>query len=686
MILNALNEDAAFFQKYGNGLRKVKNRAIGPSQPDHNFEIIRDWICMKDGVRLSVTYFMPKSCRADEKFPVILELLPYRKDDLSYIRDYPIFSYFARRGYACAKVDIRGTGSSEGALPEREYSDAELSDAEEIIDHLSKASWSNGNVGMFGISWGGFNSLQTAMRRPPALKAVIALHASDDLYHDDIHFIDGIFHMDEYHLSIHGSSGLARSPDYSIDEAYLRERFDQPPWILSYLKNQKDGDFWRKGSVRWNKSAIKIPVYLIGGLLDGYRDCVLRMKESLKVPVKAEIGPWNHSWPDNGTPGPNYEWRAHALRWWDHWLKNKNTGLLKDQRLTVFVRHSHEPDPDLKVLPGYWAKLDWPVKNTNWKTLNLSKKNALVEKGAVKNIDRLLYAPAAGIEAGYWWGEMTGDMRGFDRESLVYDSALLKKSLAIIGFPKIRLRVLNNSRSARWVARLEDVHPDGKVSLVAGGALNGSQYESGFPSNAMDPGKFFNFNMDLHFTTWIFRPGHKIRLAISNGAFPMLWPMSGSITSKIYCGSCSWIKLPVAPADMSVCRDLPMPQAREERGDAVLNHIAWPKNRKVAQDSKGARVSVDWEGEKDFNIGAKRYLVSKHMRHSVNKKQPADSAFLGEAIYCVRIGNRRLELRTVMDIRSDKEYFKVIFSRKFLENGKKRIERKWKEKIIRDFQ
>lgn len=138
---------------------------------------------MKDGVRLSATFFKPVPRSPSEKFPVLFEFLPYRKEDTFYLRDYPLYTYFARHGFIMAKVDIRGTGSSEGPVPPREYSEQELDDAVEIIDQLSRMPGTNGRVGMWGISWGGFNAIQVAMRQPPALKTILALDASDDLAH-----------------------------------------------------------------------------------------------------------------------------------------------------------------------------------------------------------------------------------------------------------------------------------------------------------------------------------------------------------------------------------------------------------------------------------------------------------------------------------------------------------------------
>ena len=248
-----------------------------PAAP-YAFDVTRDFLTMKDGVRLAVTWYEPRARAPGEKFPVLLEYLPYRKDDSFYQRDYPLYSYFARHGFLMAKVDVRGTGGSEGALPTREYSAQEMADADEIIAQLARHPAGNGNVGMWGISWGGFNSIMVAARRPPALKAIIALHASDDLYHDDVHYIDGIWHLDPYQLEIDHENGLPRTPDYPLDSAYFTDRFERAPWILTSLAEAADGPYWREESLRYFEHGLAIPAYMIGGLLDGYRDTPLRIQ------------------------------------------------------------------------------------------------------------------------------------------------------------------------------------------------------------------------------------------------------------------------------------------------------------------------------------------------------------------------------------------------------------------------
>ena len=320
------------------GLALLGTSPLAAQDSLYRYTTRREFLTMQDGIRLAVTWWVPQPKHSGEKFPALLELLPYRKDDSFYARDFPLYDYFVRRGFLMAKVDIRGTGGSTGPLPSREYSEQELDDAVALIARLARHPASNGKVGMWGISWGGFNAIQVAMRRPAGLKAILALHASDDLYHDDVRYIDGGLHLDPYDLQIDHENGLPRTPAYALDSAYFRERFEAYPWVLTYLKQPVDGPFWRRNGLRFRPEALQVPAYFIGGLLDGYRDTPIRALEYLKGPVKVEIGPWVHDWPDNGTPGPNYEWRARAVRWWNHWLRGQDTGLLAEPRFLVFQR------------------------------------------------------------------------------------------------------------------------------------------------------------------------------------------------------------------------------------------------------------------------------------------------------------------------------------------------------------
>jgi predicted acyl esterase len=665
-----------------------KNDYAEPSAPDYDFEIVRDWMRMKDGVKLSATLFKPIAQQEKEKFPVLFEFLPYRKDDSFYLRDYPLYSYFARRGYVAVKIDIRGTGSSEGAVPPREYSEIEMEDAVSCIQQLAQASWSNGNVGMWGISWGGFNAIQVAMRRPPELKAILAMDATDDLYHDDVHFIDGAFHIDQYELSIDTDLGLPRWPDYVCDEEYFHNRFDAYPWFLTYLKQQKDGEFWRRNSLRWSYPSIQIPVYLIGGLLDGYRDSIPRMLANMDVPMKAVIGPWPHAWPDNGVPGPNYEWRREAVRWWDYWLKGKDTGIMEEPRLAVFVRDSHLPDIQLQMTPGHWRYEEWPIQRTEWMAFYPGKNRRLRSSPGESLVDRLKYVPSSGIAALYWWGDPTGDMRKEDAESLIYDSDSLEESLEIIGFPLVRLRVSSDAKLAHWIVRLEDVHPDGSVSLVSGGLLNGAQRSSRLIPEYLTPGEVYELEFPLHFTTWTYKPGHRIRLAVSNALFPMIWPTPYPMTTQLFLGDESTgLQLPVIPFAPKAVPNFFPPEPREERPDArPLEGGGWSYKHVVTRDLDQAVTTVELEAEKRWEINGRKYTSIEKAAYQTHDSNPARSSFFGEGAHIVQLEGRILELKFLVSLVSNVENFHVKIVRQIFERHKLIKERRWEVTLPREFQ
>jgi hypothetical protein len=565
-------------------------------------------------------------------------------------------------------VDIRGTGGSEGRLPEREYSDQELADAIEIIRQIARSPRSNRSVGMWGISWGGFNALQVAMLHPPELKAIVALHASDDLYHDDIHYIDGALHVDWYALQIDHENALPRTPDYQLDSAYFRDRFDAKPWIFTYLRHSVDGPWWRKHGLRWNYSAIQIPTYFIGGLLDGYRDTPIRALDQLKAPIKVEIGPWNHAWPDDGDPGPNYEWRSRVVEWWNHWLRGQPTSLLDEPRLLVFVRDSVRPDPELAMTPGQWRLEDWPIARTRWDTLALR------------------YLAGFGVTAGDWWGEPTGDMRRDDAGSLLWDGPVLSESVEIIGLPSVRLRVTAGASLATWTVRLEDIFPDGSVALVAGGLLNGTQSTSSEAPQRMHPGEVYDLAIPLHFTTWTYRPGHRMRLSVSNAQFPMIWPTPYPMTSAVHLATeKSVLELPVIPPAAAPPVKLPVPEPRQERPDVKDIEVPGVPAQVVTFDPLSGITSVEWKFGYAWTIESTRYDNTEREYYETTESNPAASRFLGVEVHRIRRTGRDLRLETTIDIRSDSAAFNVSVFRRILEGGKLVRKKRWNERIPREF-
>jgi uncharacterized protein len=644
-------------------------------------------IPMKDGVRLAATLYMPDGAKPGEKFPALLEYLPYRKDDGTAAGDYPKHAYFARRGYVGVRVDIRGFGASEGVPPEREYSEQEQVDAEQIIAWLARQPWCNGNVGMFGISWGGFTAMQMAMRHPPALKAILAVHATAELFHDDVHYVDGMAHVDEFELNMDMAEGWVGAPEYSLDEKVLGPRFDSPPWSLLYLKHQHDGPFWRE-RVR-PLSEITTPTFLIGGLQDGYRDNVTDMLMKSKAPIKAIVGPWNHSFPNEPDFGPKVEWRDQAVLWFDYWLKGRATGVLDDPRLVIFVQHWHPPDPTLQEVPGEWRREDvWPPKDATDTTLYLHDNHTLEATAGVQATHRLKYIPTVGVEAGFWWGELLSDPRPVDAFSLVYDSMPLEHEVAILGRPHALLRASATAPLADWFARLSDVAPDGTVTQITGAGLNGAQRESMSEPRDLEPGKVYALDIEMHLTSWIFPRGHRVRVAISNALWPMVLPTPYSMTTALVLGGDggSRIVLPVVPLHGEAAPEFSPPQPSEERTDIKNEGFPWPGDWTVERDEAHQKTTVHWKGKDGYEYPWGTENDFESLTYEGDDAHPETCSVDGEAESVFALKGRTLVWRGHLLVTTDQKNFYYKYTRELLKDRQVIKSKTWQETIPRDHQ
>ena len=576
------------------------------SSPEYRVRIEKTSIPMKDEVRLAVTLYLPDGAPVDAHFPAILEYLPYRKDDDEAVRDYGTHTYFAKRGYVGARVDIRGFGASEGVPPEREYSAQEQQDADEVIAWLARQPWSNGKVGMLGISWGGFNSIQIALRKPPALKAILAVDATEELFTEDVHYIDGIFHVDEFELTMDLDQGRSGAPDFSLEESVIGPRMDSTPWSLTYMKHQRDGAFWH--SPLRPIEQLEVPTFLIGGLHDGYRDSIPRMLEHVKAPIKAWIGPWNHAFPNGSDYGPLAEWRDQAVRWFDYWLKGRDTGVLEDPKLIVYLQHWHPPGSQPQDIPGEWLEETWPPKGLSPISMYLQPQRRLSIDRAKEGRDKLRYVPSTGVGAGFWWGELQTDQRFVDTDSLIYDSEPLTEELSILGRPRVILNVTADAPLANWFVRLSDIAPDGKVTLVTGAGVSGAQRRSHTEPSDLVPGKRYSLPIDLHLASWVFPKGHRIRLAVSNALWPMLWPTPYPMTTTLVTGGDDASRILLPPHFDARCGPGRLRRARISR--KTRRHygrrgcVAWRMDRRARHCSSAYESDLEGTDQCVLSVGS----------------------------------------------------------------------------------
>jgi uncharacterized protein len=633
-------------------------------------------IPVRDGTELAATLYLPDTAGAPA-VPALLEYLPYRKDDAMLARDHALYAHLARHGYAGARVDIRGTGASGGELPEGEYTETEQRDAEDVIAWLARQPWCSGSVGMWGISWGGFNAIQVALRRPPALKAIIAVDASDDLFHDDVHYIDGLLHLDEYALMIDHLNALPPAPDFPLDAQTMARRFDRPPWLATWLARQQDGPYWRRASLRPDYGRLTIPAFLIGGWYDGYRDSVPRMLAAVPGPVKVLIGPWNHTYPHDAVPGPAIEWRDDAIRWWDHWLKGVQNGIMSEPPVTVYVRYWHPPDLGLAEIPGRWrAETALPPERGVRQVWHCGPDRNLVLDPPPDGSVALRYVPSAGVEAGHWWGELTGDQRGADAFGLVFDSPPLAAEVEILGFPAVRIGGGADAEPLHWFARLCDVAPDGAVTLVTGAGCPGSPADQ-------------PVDLQLHVTSWVFPAGHRIRLCLSNAMWPMIWPTPHPATATVRLGPAGTrLILPVVPPARS-----PEPAAGPEPAfapPAPAEHPpgvrSWgemlPVRWTLRRDDAGT-AAIWWRGAAVAEFGWGRMCDEEYLRYELDDARPAGARAHGEARTEIHLPGRLLIFTSLLDLDGDETSLRYRFRRELRQDGVLIRERCWERRYPR---
>ncbi len=542
----------------GEDLTTAAVTKVGSSQmktitefPRKVFEQADVGIIMGDGVRLSARIWMPEDA-VSSPVPAIVEHLPYRKRDGTIARDSLTHPYFAGHGYACIRVDMRGNGSSEGLMDD-EYTQQELDDACAVHAWAASQDWCNGKTGMMGISWGGFNALQVAAINPQSLKAIITLCSTVDRYADDIHYKGGCLLNENFGWSANMLSYSSRPPDPALVGEKWRQmwldRLESMPMLLStWLRHPNRDAYWKHGSICEDYNAIKAAVLSIGGWHDGYRNTVSHLVENLAAPVKGIVGPWIHKYPHFAAPEPRIGFLQEALRWWDKWLKNIDTGVENDPAYRVWLMDSVEPEPWLPSRPGRW------IAETNWPSALIAREIHNLTDGGLSSLpgslDKSVSSPQdCGLAAGEYFPftygpELPDEQSPDDLRSLVFDSQILEFSKDIVGAPDFMFAFSSDQPSALVSVRLCDVFPDGRSALITYGFLNLTHHASHEYPEALLPGKIYKASFTLDQIAYRIPAGHRLRVAVSTSSWPSIWPSPHQATVTLSGAS---LTLPVRP-------------------------------------------------------------------------------------------------------------------------------------------
>jgi uncharacterized protein len=669
------------------------------SEFPHRVRVIQhEWIPMPDGCRLAARIWLPVGAES-APVPAILEYVPYRKNDGLALRDAPIHHYFAGHGYASVRVDIRGSGDSDGILAD-EYLPLEQEDGVEVVRWLASRPWCSGSVGIIGKSWGGFNGLQIAALHPPELRAVISVASTDDRYADDVHYMGGCvlaWAMLPWASTMLAAGGLPPDPAVVGADwrATWRRRLEQtPPYVNAWLAHQRRDEFWRQGSVGEDYAAIRCPVYMVGGWTDSYRNAILRFLEGYPGPCKGLIGPWGHDYPEDGAPGPAIGFLQEAVRWWDHWLKGVDNGVMDEPKLRAWMPEAHRPASGYLTHPGRWLATEtWPTKDAEWRRFRIGA--GTLHAGESPDADgdaelRILGAEAAAGDLGQWGGhgdalEFPPDQRPEDGLSLSFDTAPLAEPVEILGVPVARLDLAADQPLALVAVRLCDVWPDGASTLITRGLKNLAHRSSDSRPEPLVPGRRYPVDVPLNAIGYQVPAGHRLRLAVSPTYWPWAWPAPERVTLSLFTGGGSGLDLPVwigssehaPPAHFAVPERAPMPPHDSLGGES---------GREVRRDVGTGTVevinTVD-DGHRLLDDGLEYREHEQDVYHIV-EGDPLSAQVECVRAFSVRRAQWRITVRTVSTMSATADSFQVTNALDAYEGDDRVFTRTWNAEVPRD--
>ena len=650
-----------------------------------------EWIEVAGGVRLAARLWLPDES-GERPVPAILEYLPYRRRDRHRVDDSFTHPYFAGHGYAAVRVDLRGSGDSDGVMHD-EYTDVEWRDALDVIAWITAQPWCDGNVGMIGLSWSGFNALQIAALQPPALKAIITTCASDDRFGDDMHYMGGCLLNDNLQYGSTLFTWLGAPPDPAIvgeswrDMWMARLEAITPP-ALRWMKHQERDAYWRSGSVACDYSRIKAAVLAVGGWADGYTNAVMRLLAGLPGPRKGLIGPWGHAYPHVATPGPRIDFLRYATRWWDHWLKGVDTGVMDEPMLTAWMQESEPPQPAYSARRGHWiAEAAWPSNNVAQRRFHLTPGKLADAPGENGPIGHVSSPPDLGTASGEWcpygWGpDMPLDQRAEDAQSLVFDTSPLDMPIQILGGAACRLRLEADGDEAIVALRLNDVSPDGVSRRITYGLLNLAHRSGHEYVEPVVPGAAMEATVRLKDVAYEVPAGHRLRLALSTS----YWPLAVGVPKKI--------RLTIEAGTLSLPLRSEATRHDPQLGDAQAP--SYPEMSEVSPPARGRlRVTRDLAA-RVTHVDVVRNLGAVHLAdvdltlhamggetYSMAWEDPAAAISVAHRKAAFQRPGWDCELRTQSSVAFAGDDYVFDGRLTALENGTVLFERQWSERVRR---
>ncbi|MCP9483301.1 CocE/NonD family hydrolase [Shimia sp. CNT1-13L.2] len=655
-------------------------------------EIENTWIPMPDGTKLAARIWLPEDAE-DDPVPAILEYLPYRKRDGTVERDALTHPYFAGHGYAGVRVDMRGTGDSEGVCL-GEYLLQEQDDALAIIEWLASQPWCSGKVGMIGISWGGFNGLQVAARRPAALGAVISLCSTDDRYTDDIHFMGGALLCDKLNWGATAFAIANTPPDPEIVGAdrwrdMWKERLENNGlWMLDWFRHQRRDDLYSHGSVCENYGDIEVPVYMVGGWADGYTNAVFRTLEHLPGVKKGLVGPWAHKYPHFAKPGPRIGFLQECLRWWDQHLKGADTGIMDEPELRAWIQEPANPAPHFEERPGRWvAEPGW--EGAGLRTHSLYPGGRLLSDTPTGTTLTLNSPQTAGATSGTWclYGvDPDGplDQNGEAGLMTSFETAPFEEDIDLLGFPMFHADFSSDAPQANIAVTLSAVNENGSATLISFGVLNLTHRNSHAHPEPMPRGQSVPATVQLNVCGQRIAKGQRLRLSLATAYWPVIWPSQTDGTLTL---NNARIDLPIRDAreiDASLTPFLP-PESAAPMQTEVISKGEYQRLRTI-----DCITGVE-TFERIANTGAETHVHTGITVHYTNRetyqihpRDPNSAAGIQKWTKSYARGDWQAEVQTQVAVQALADVWRVEASLKAFDKDGIVAERKWREDVPRD--
>ncbi|MDJ0776887.1 MAG: CocE/NonD family hydrolase [Gammaproteobacteria bacterium] len=649
-----------------------------------------EWIPLSDGRRLAARVWLPDGTK-EKPAPAILEYIPYRKRDATAQRDDSTYPGFAAAGYVGVRVDTSGNGESDGDWDD-EYSRRELDDGVEVIHWIAGQPWCDGKVGMMGISWGGFNSLQIAALRPEPLKAVIAIGTTVDRYNDDIHYKNGCLLNSNFYWSNVMLMNASRPPDPELvgdgwRDSWRKRLQSQPFPLATWLAHQRRDDYWKHGSVGEDYAAIEIPALVISGWADGYINAPPAAATNLQQ-AKAINGPWIHKYPHFAFPHPRMDFLREATSWWDRWLKGKQNGVEDLPAYRAYILENIEPLLRRERDPGRWvSETELPAPDTRLRNYYLAPNRQLLDIPGRTNEKTLASPQDTGSSCGEFFtvrpdGEMATDQRRDDSGSLVFDSSTLHQPVEILGRPKLRLKISIDKPFGNIAVRLSDINPGGAVTRVSWGVLNLAHRNGNEWPQPMVPGEFVSVEIELNECGYRFMRGHKMRVSISTAYWPMISPPPEVITATIRLGPDAGITLPVrAGVDIY---DMPEPKDESPLPDYPQNtpdrHRRWIE-RNFQTGESHYRI-LDDSGETEVPGHGMCFRVERDERWTIAADNPLSNRATIRHVSHMHRGDWSIRTEAESTFRCDATHFFISASVRAFEGEELFHERVWDEIAI----